>query len=48
MGAGQLYIVGNDAGGWHWDTYNLELSGFAINSGCIAGESAAKYVSGNK
>lgn len=44
-----LYAAGNDTGGWETDTYNVHLSGttcgFAINSGRIAGENAAKYVS---
>jgi fumarate reductase flavoprotein subunit len=43
-----LYAVGNDAGGWESDTYDADLSGttlgFAINSGRIAGENAAKYI----
>jgi fumarate reductase flavoprotein subunit len=42
-----LYAVGNDAGGWQPDTYNVNLSGsafgFALNSGRIAGENAAAY-----
>jgi fumarate reductase flavoprotein subunit len=46
-----LYCVGNDSGGWSGDTYNINLagftSGFAINSGRIAGENAAGYVSAN-
>jgi len=45
-----LYAGGNDTGGWEPDTYNINLSGstfgFAINSGRIAGENAAKYASG--
>ncbi|MFC1941720.1 FAD-dependent oxidoreductase [Chloroflexota bacterium] len=45
-----LYATGDAAGGWEHDTYNLEVSGFpygfAVNSGRIAGESAANYVSG--
>jgi fumarate reductase flavoprotein subunit len=44
-----LYAGGNDTGGWVSDTYNINLAGstfgFAINSGRIAGENAAKYVS---
>ena len=40
-----LYAVGNDAGGWETETYNLNLSGssfgFAINSGRIAAENAS-------
>jgi fumarate reductase flavoprotein subunit len=42
-----LFSVGNDTGGWEPDNYNINLSGstmgFAINSGRIAGENAAKY-----
>jgi fumarate reductase flavoprotein subunit len=45
-----LYAAGNDTGGWEPDTYNAVLSGhafaFALNSGRISGENAAKYVSG--
>ena len=45
---GGLYAVGNDAGGWEPETYNAVLSGhafaFALNSGRIAGENAARYV----
>ena len=41
-----LYAVGCAAGGWESDTYCLALSGsafgFALNSGRIAGENAAK------
>jgi fumarate reductase flavoprotein subunit len=44
-----LYAVGTDAGGWEADTYNVHLSGatfgFPLNSGRIAGENAALYVS---
>lgn len=44
-----LFSGGNDTGGWVADTYNINLSGstfgFAINSGRIAGENAAKYAS---
>jgi fumarate reductase flavoprotein subunit len=44
-----LYAVGAGAGGWESYTYCLELSGsafgFALNSGRIAGENAADYVS---
>jgi fumarate reductase flavoprotein subunit len=47
-----LYAGGIDTGGWETDTYNVELAGaalgFAINSGRIAGENAAKYVRTNK
>jgi fumarate reductase flavoprotein subunit len=43
-----LYATGNDTGGWESDTYCYVLSGtalsFAINSGRIAGENAAKYI----
>jgi fumarate reductase flavoprotein subunit len=43
-----LFIAGNDAGGWESDTYCDLLSGstfgFAINSGRIAGENAARYI----
>jgi fumarate reductase flavoprotein subunit len=42
-----LFAGGNDTGGWEPDTYNITLAGstfgIAINSGRIAGESAAKY-----
>jgi fumarate reductase flavoprotein subunit len=42
-----LYAAGTDAGGWESHTYCLTLSGnafgFAVNSGRIAGENAAKY-----
>jgi len=45
-----LYAAGVDTGGWESDTYCIILAGatfgFAINSGRIAGENAAKYVSG--
>lgn len=41
-----MYVVGADAGGWQGDTYNFQLAGsslgFAVNSGRIAGESAAR------
>jgi len=44
-----LYAAGTDTGGWESDTYCAVLSGstfgFAINSGRIAGENAAKYAS---
>jgi fumarate reductase flavoprotein subunit len=43
-----LYAVGDDTGGWEPDTYNVNLSGsglgFALNSGRIAGENAARYI----
>jgi NADPH-dependent glutamate synthase beta subunit-like oxidoreductase len=42
-----VFAAGNDTGGWECDTYNAFLPGstygFAINSGRIAGESAARY-----
>lgn len=45
-----LYAVGVDAGGWTADTYCGKLSGntlgFALNSGRIAGERAARQVLG--
>ena len=45
-----LYAAGIDTGGWESDTYCVRLAGttfgFAINSGRIAGENAAKYVEG--
>ncbi|MDD1750270.1 MAG: FAD-dependent oxidoreductase [Methanothrix sp.] len=45
-----LYAGGNDTGGWEIDVYNAILSGttvsFAITSGRISGENAAKYVPG--
>jgi len=44
-----LFMVGNDIGGWESDTYCALLPGstlgFAINSGRIAAETAAKYIS---
>jgi len=43
-----LYAGGLDAGGMYGDSYDLKLGGgtfgFAINSGRIAAESAAKYI----
>lgn len=45
-----LYAAGSDTGGWEGDSYCGILSGttfgFAINSGRIAGENGAKYVTG--
>jgi fumarate reductase flavoprotein subunit len=42
-----LYAVGNNAAGMYGDTYSFAIPGaslgFAINSGRIAGENAAKY-----
>ncbi len=47
-----LYAAGVDTGGWESETYCDVLSGhafgFAINSGRIAGENAAKYVLQNQ
>jgi fumarate reductase flavoprotein subunit len=44
---GGLYAAGVETGATDWDSYNMWLSGhsfgFAINSGRIAGEEAAKY-----
>ena len=43
-----LYAAGVDTGGWVTETYCVALTGsafgFAVNSGRIAGESAAKFV----
>lgn len=43
-----LYAVGNDAGGMYGDSYDLLMAGstigFAVNSGRMAGEHAAKYL----
>lgn len=43
-----LFAAGNDTGGWASDTYNYVLTGtafaYAINSGRIAGETAAEYI----
>lgn len=45
-----LYAGGVDVGGWQIETYNVALAGstfsFALNSGRIAGENAADYISG--
>ena len=45
-----LFAGGNDTGGWVSDTYDINLAGvtfgFAINSGRMAGESAAQFVLG--
>ncbi len=45
-----LFSAGSDTGGWETDSYNLEMSGaalgFAVNSGRIAGENAARYSNG--
>ncbi|HVN97979.1 MAG TPA: FAD-dependent oxidoreductase [Syntrophorhabdaceae bacterium] len=44
-----LFAAGNDTGGWASDTYNYVLTGtafaYAVNSGRIAGEHAALYIS---
>lgn len=44
-----LFAAGNDTGGWELDTYNALLTGatvsFALSSGRICGEYAARYVS---
>lgn len=43
-----LYAIGNDAGGSQGDTYNFGLPGssfgFALSSGFIAAENAARYI----
>jgi fumarate reductase flavoprotein subunit len=43
-----LFAMGNDTGGWASETYCYVLTGtalaFALNSGRIAGENAARYV----
>jgi fumarate reductase flavoprotein subunit len=43
-----LYAVGSDTGGWSASTYNRYLAGagasFAINSGLIGGENAARFL----
>ena len=44
-----LYAAGNDTGGWEADTYGLSVLpgsayGFAVNSGRMAGENAAKFL----
>ena len=45
-----FYAAGVDTGGWESDIYCSRLSGhafgFSINSGCIAGDSIAKFISG--
>jgi fumarate reductase flavoprotein subunit len=47
-----LYAAGVTTSGWEPRTYCIKLAGnafgFAINSGRIAGENAAKYVKGKK
>jgi fumarate reductase flavoprotein subunit len=43
-----LFACGNDSGGWVADTYDINLAGvtfgYAINSGRMAGESAAEFI----
>lgn len=43
-----LYAAGNEMGATDWDSYNMALSGhafgYAINSGRIAGEEAARFI----
>jgi fumarate reductase flavoprotein subunit len=45
-----LYAAGNCAGGMYGDSYDSASAGtalgFAINSGCMAGENALKYIAG--
>jgi fumarate reductase flavoprotein subunit len=47
-----LYAAGVDTGGWETETYCVALTGsafgFAVNSGRIAGENAAKFVWENR
>ena len=47
-----LFACGNDTGGWVADTYDINLAGvtfgYAINSGRMAGESAASFILGKK
>ena len=47
-----LYAAGNDTGGWECGTYNVLLPGstfgFAVNSGRIAGECAARHAKGEQ
>lgn len=47
-----LFALGNDTGGWFHDTYPYHLTGtalsFALNSGRIAGESAADHAKGRE
>lgn len=47
-----LFACGNDSGGWVTDTYDISLAGvtfgYAINSGRMAGESAASFILGEK
>ena len=47
-----MYSIGNSAGGWVGDSYCIQLSGyafgFAVYSGRVAGENAAKYAKGIK
>ena len=43
-----LYAVGNDAGGMYGDSYDMiaagSACGFALVSGCLAGENALDYL----
>ena len=43
-----LYAAGVDTGGWVSETYFIKLSGYAfgyaVNSGRIAGENAARFI----
>lgn len=43
-----LYVAGNDVGGMYGDSYDLLMAGstvgFAVNSACIAVDSAAEYI----
>ena len=47
-----LFACGNDTGGWVADTYEINLAGvtfgFAINSGRMAGETAANFILGKR
>ncbi|MFH1650998.1 MAG: FAD-dependent oxidoreductase [Chloroflexota bacterium] len=47
-----LYAAGVDTGGWEAETYCQELAGsafgFAVNSGRIAGENAAAYITARR
>ncbi len=46
-----LYVAGLDAGGLHAESYSMRdtsgiTSAFAVNSGRVAGENAARYLKG--
>ena len=47
-----LFAAGSDTAGWSSGTYNLEMTGgalgFAINSGCIAGENSVKFIKNHR